>query len=297
MHDDRKLVEDRIARYLNDLVRPALHTACAALTVTAWHVPGEPVPVAEALRVPDDDFRPFAVGEPWGGPWSTTWFRFTGRIPPEWASERVEAVIDLGFDPGRGPGGQAEGLVHTLDGRALHGLHPLNRAVLVSPAAQAGAEVDFLVEAAANPGIDGAHGHDTHFGDRATAGDAPLYRLVSADLAVRDEQVWQLIHDVEVLDQLMRELDPRPRAGTRSCVRWSAPRTRPTPGTCQARRARPAPNSPTRSPVPRTPPHTGSVPWATRTSTRPGCGRSVRRYASACAPSRTSSRWPKSTPS
>lgn len=208
MHDDRKLVEDRIARYLAHRVRPALYTARTALAVTAWHVPGEPVPAAEALRVPESSYRPFAVGEPWGTAWSTTWFRFSGRIPQEWAGARVEAVIDLGFDPGRGPNGQAEGLVHTLDGRALHGLHPLNQAVLISPRAQAGSGVDLLVEAAANPGIDGAHGRDTHLGDRATAGDAPLYRLVRAELAVRDSQVWGLLHDVEVLDQLMHELDP-----------------------------------------------------------------------------------------
>jgi alpha-mannosidase len=241
VHDDRKLVEDRIARYLTHQVRPALHTARAELTVTAWPVPGEPVPVAEVLRVPEADYRPFAVGEPWGGPWSTVWLRFSGRIPPQWAGQRVEALIDLGFDPGRGPGGQAEGLVHTLDGRALHGLHPLNQAVLISPHAEAGAPVDLLVEAAANPGIDGAHGRGTHFGDRATAGDEPLYRLVTAELAVRDEQVWQLLHDVEVLDQLMRALDPANprRAEVMRALERAADATDPrdVPGTAAAARA------------------------------------------------------------
>ncbi len=208
MHDDRKLVEDRISRYLDHHLRPALYTARAALTVKAWPVPGEPVPVAEVLQVPEADYLPFAIGESWGGPWSTTWFRFSGQVPEEWAGQRVEAVIDLGFDPNRGPGGQAEGLVHTLDGRALHGLHPMNRAVLIAANAEPGEPVDFLVEAAANPGIESAHGRNQHFGDLATAGTDPLYRLVSADLSVRDEEVWQLIHDVEVLDQLMRALDP-----------------------------------------------------------------------------------------
>ncbi|HEX4788804.1 MAG TPA: glycoside hydrolase family 38 C-terminal domain-containing protein [Actinospica sp.] len=241
MHDDRKLVEDRISRYLDRHLRTALHTARAALTVRAWAVPGEPVPVAEALRVPEADYLPFAIGERWGGPWSTTWFRLTGRVPAEWAGKRVEAVIDLGFDPDRGPGGQAEGLVHTADGRALHGLHPMNRAVLVAPNAAAGQEVDFLVEAAANPGIESAHGRDTHFGDRATAGEDPLYRLVSADLAVRDEEVWQLIHDVEVLDQLMRELpyqSPRRHELLRALERAAdATDLHDVPGTAGAARA------------------------------------------------------------
>jgi hypothetical protein len=55
VHDDRRLVEDRISRYLDRRFRPAHHTARAAraaLTVKAWHVPGEPVAVADALRVP-----------------------------------------------------------------------------------------------------------------------------------------------------------------------------------------------------------------------------------------------------
>ena len=208
MHDDRKLVEDRVSRYLDRHLRSALYTARAALSVKARHVPGEPVPVAEALRAPAAEYLPFTIGETWGGPWSTTWFRITGPIPAEWAGARIEAVFDLGFDPTRGPGGQAEGLVHTLEGRAVHGLHPMNRAVLITPELLAGdGTVDFLVEAAANPGIESAHARDMHFGDRETAGDEPLYRLVAADLAVRDEEVWQLIHDVEVLDQLMRALD------------------------------------------------------------------------------------------
>ncbi|MBR7836595.1 alpha-mannosidase [Actinospica durhamensis] len=208
MHDDRKLVEDRISRYLDRHLRPALYTAHAALSLKARHVPGEPVPVAEALRAPEAEYLPFTLGQTWGGPWSTTWFRVTGPIPAEWAGERIEAVFDLGFDPTRGPGGQAEGLVHSLEGWAVHGLHPMNRAVLITPELRAvDGTVDFLLEAAANPAIESAHARDMHFGDRETAGEEPLYRLVAAELAVRDEEIWQLIHDVEVLDQLMRALD------------------------------------------------------------------------------------------
>ena len=240
MHDDRKLVEDRISRYLSHMVRPALYTDRATLNVRAWQVPGEPVPVAEVLRLSAADFLPFAIGEPWGGPWSTTWFRFSGQVPAEWAGRRVEAVIDLGFDPTRGPGGQAEGLVHTLDGRALHGLHPLNRAVLISVDATPGTDIDFLVEAAANPGIQSAEGNNTHFGDKATAGDDPIYRLVSAELAVRDQEVWHLMHDVEVLDQLMRELDlasPRRHEIMRALERAAdATDPRDVPGTAAAAR-------------------------------------------------------------
>ena len=55
-------------------------------------------------------------------------------------------------------------------------------------------------------GSTAASGAGSRYGDPVTAGDAPLYRLRHADIALRDENVWQLIHDVEVLDGLMRAL-------------------------------------------------------------------------------------------
>ncbi len=60
-------------------------------------------------------YVPIEPGTPWGPPWSTTWFRVTGKVPPEWKDARVEAVIDFGFND-RSPGFQAEGLVSTRTG-------------------------------------------------------------------------------------------------------------------------------------------------------------------------------------
>ncbi|MFD8278923.1 alpha-mannosidase [Streptomyces solisilvae] len=203
MHDDRHTVEERIAKFIAERLRPALHSDRVPLEVAAWHIPGEPVPVADALRA---EYRPFITGGSWGGPWSTTWFRTTATIPERWAGRRVEALFDLGFDLSHGPGGQAEGLVHTADGTPLQGLHPHNRSVPLTPRAVGGESVCLLVEAAANPPIAGATGIGTHYGHRLTAGEEELYRLRRADLVVREEDVWQLLHDMEVLDELMREL-------------------------------------------------------------------------------------------
>ncbi|WP_328584017.1 alpha-mannosidase [Streptomyces sp. NBC_00370] len=209
MHDDRELVEGRIAKFLERQLRPALYSDARSLTLDAWQVDGEPVPVADALVA---DYRPMKTGESWGGPWSTTWLRATAEIPAEWTGRRVEAVFDLGFDLTRGPGGQAEGLVHDAHGSPLQGLHPYNRSVLLSNSATGGEAVNLLVELAANPNISGSQARGTHFGSRETAGDAHLYVLESAEIAVREEAVWHLIHDMEVLDELMREL---PEGATR----------------------------------------------------------------------------------
>ncbi|MFJ2200768.1 alpha-mannosidase [Streptomyces violaceusniger] len=203
MHDDRHAVEERIAKFIAERLRPALYGDRVPLEVAAWHLPGEPVPVADALRA---EYRPFVIGGSWGGPWSTTWFRATATVPERWAGRRVEALFDLGFDLSRGPGGQAEGLVHDADGTPLQGLHSHNRSVPLTPRAVGGESVCLLVEAAANPPIVGSAGIGTHYGHRLTAGEEDLYQLRRADLVVREEDVWQLLHDMEVLDELMREL-------------------------------------------------------------------------------------------
>ncbi|MFH8568234.1 alpha-mannosidase [Streptomyces sp. NPDC017993] len=207
MHDDRLLVEGRLERALGQFIRPAQYAARVPLRLTAWHVPGEPVPVREALRA---RYEQFAVGDAWGPPWSTSWFRLAGEVPQEWAGLRVEAVLDPGFS-GDGPGFQAEGLVHDADGVPLKGIHPRNRHVPVGAPARGGEDVRLLLEAAANPAVLRDF-RPTALGDITTAPDRPLYRFASADLAVLDETVWQLILDIEVLSELMHELPAdRPR--------------------------------------------------------------------------------------
>ncbi|MQA06917.1 MAG: alpha-mannosidase, partial [Streptosporangiales bacterium] len=161
--------------------------------------PGEPVPVAAALAA---EYAPAAVGDPWGPPWGTTWLRLTGAVPPAWTGRAVEAVVDLGFDIFR-TGFQCEGLVYTRAGDVVKGLNPRNAWVRVADAAAGGEQVEYYVEAAANPSIDGPV---TGLGDPATAGDGPLYAVRRAELAVFDEQVWELVQDLEVLEGLMHEL-------------------------------------------------------------------------------------------
>ncbi len=207
MHDDRTLVEGRLNRALEQFIRPAVHTATVPLTIGAWHVRGEPVPVARALAA---DYEPFEPGTAWGSPWATSWFRLEGEVPRQWAGRRVEVVVDLGFS-GDAPGFQAEGLVYDADGVPVKGVHPLNRHVPVAVRAAGGEPVRLLLEAAANPAV--LHGfRPTPLGDVLTAGEDPLYRFGSAVLAVLDETVWHLTLDVDVLAELMRELadtDPR----------------------------------------------------------------------------------------
>lgn len=204
MHDRWTAEEDRIYRFLDGILRPALHPQRIPLDISAWHAPGEPVPVRIALRA---DYAPFLTGDAWGRPWSTTWFRLEARVPERWAGRRVEALVDLGSgDFGPGPARPAEALVHDASGVPLQGLHGAGEPVTISAASDGGEHVRLLVEAAATPFVDTCTGPFARFGNPATAGGEPLYRFRAADLAVRDEGVWQLIHDIEILGRLMREL-------------------------------------------------------------------------------------------
>jgi alpha-mannosidase len=208
MHDNSTLVRARIARFVSERVTPALYHSVAPLTVTAWEVPDEPVPFAEAVR---QSFVPFSVGTMWGAPWGTTWFHLTGAVPAQWASladagfdGRVELVLDLGFLSGQ-PGFQAEGLVFDPDGRIVKAIEPRNNHVPVL--AGTGGAIDVYVEAASNPDV----GSDWSFrptpvGDKATAGSEPIYRLRSMDVALLDTVVWELERDIWTLTGLMDEL-------------------------------------------------------------------------------------------
>ncbi|MFD7019607.1 alpha-mannosidase [Streptomyces sp. NPDC059928] len=203
MHDDRGLVEARLKRVLDERVRPAVYPESVPLEVAVWHAPGEPVPVADGLA---GEPRPIAVGDMWGAPWGTSWFRVTGTVPKEWAGKSVEAILDLGFDENM-PGFQCEGLVYRPDGTPVKGLNPRNQWVRVGAPVDGGEEVRLHVEAASNPVILDYHPFlPTQLGDRETAGSEPQYKLARMDLAVFDETVWRLVIDLEVLDELMREL-------------------------------------------------------------------------------------------
>jgi alpha-mannosidase len=205
VHDDRAVVEARLRRVMDERVRPALRSARRPLEVEAWDVPGEPVPVGEALAA---TYRPFAVGAPWGRPWGTTWFRLRGRVPDEWRGRRVEAVVNLGFT--NAPGFQAEGMLWGPDpGGAdrwvpLRGLHPFNHDIAVADPAAGGEVVDLLVEAAANPTLTDHRPNPSS--DLLTSGDAPIYSLARAELVVVEADVVELREDVRTLTELMAEL-------------------------------------------------------------------------------------------
>ncbi|HET9076642.1 MAG TPA: glycoside hydrolase family 38 C-terminal domain-containing protein [Acidimicrobiales bacterium] len=196
------LTADQVREFAASVIRPAVHPDRVPLEVAALHLPGEPCPAREAVA---GVFSPFRVGDRWGGMWSTTWFRFRGRIPPEWAGREVAALVHLGG--ARSVGFSAEGLVFDSGLRPVQGLHHEHREVPVSPAARGGEPVEFYVEAAANP-IPRWHVRDWPRLDPDYDG-APLYALEQAELASWDRAAEALWFDVRLAADLAERLPER----------------------------------------------------------------------------------------
>ncbi len=208
MHDDRVIVEARLDRFLRERLQPALYSPGLPVTVERWDCPGEPVSFYRALA---QVFRPARAGDAWGEPWSTTWLRLVGEVPPgfgEAPSLAAELVIDLGFNTAQA-GFQAEGLAWRSDGTLVKAISPRNSYVGISQlgSALAGNQFKLYVEAAGNPNIlqlDDLRPDPN--GLRETAGREPLYRLGAIVLAERRIEVAGLLADAVALAGLMREL-------------------------------------------------------------------------------------------
>lgn len=206
MHDNRKITEGRVDRFVRDSLVPALYLQTVPLSIGVWDDLDEPLPFAHAVG---RDYRPIALPYTWGKAWSTSWFHVTGQVPQEWlrgddAATRVELVIDLGFTHDR-PGFQVEGLAYRPDGTTIKSINPRSSYVPVPQSGDGG--IDLFVEGAANPNIAGDWTwKPTQLGDKSTSGDELLYVLEQCDIALMDVTVWELLQDVWTLDGLMKEL-------------------------------------------------------------------------------------------
>ena len=205
MHDDRRLTEVRLDRFVRERLAPAVYPRSVPLTLSSWDVPDEPVPALEALR---QEFTPQEHGAAWGRPWSTKWLRLEGQVPDGWgtaADTSVEIIVDLGFSSDL-PGFQCEGIAWRPDGTIIKAISPRNQYVPLKLLGS-GMAVDFYVEAAANPDLSqGWTFAATPYGDKATSGDEPKYRLGRIAIAELHQTVWELHQDVWTLSGLMHEL-------------------------------------------------------------------------------------------
>ena len=175
--------------------REAVHE----VDISVYHVGGEPVGIDRAMRA---RFKPFSVGQAWGSPWDTTWFRVRGTVPAGWKGRTAVLVVRLTGATG-GTGFTAEGMVWK-DGEPLQGLSPNHDEVVVADPAAGGESFELLIEAAANPRVDSAvQPPPMHLPD---FGAPPTQVLVACHLAVANREVEALYEDWSLLTELYDHL-------------------------------------------------------------------------------------------
>ncbi|MDO5287130.1 MAG: glycoside hydrolase family 38 C-terminal domain-containing protein [Actinomycetia bacterium] len=198
MHTSLSSLPTRVAR-AHGRVKAAVYSHRTPARLEAHHLPGEPVPFAEATAA---DFTPFSVGEPWGKGWSTSWFKVSATLPAD-AEGRWELVVDPGFSSDS-TGFQAEALAWTTEGRVIKGIHPDNRYLPVPGEIRPGDTWTLYLEAASNPAIH--HPGQTAYSDLDTTPPNPIYSFRCCDLARLEEEVFALDLDLAVLNELQGEL-------------------------------------------------------------------------------------------
>jgi alpha-mannosidase len=190
----------RLQQVLDRWLTPAVHAERCPIEVSALTVP-DPISYDDAVA---GEYRPFAVGEPWGRPWGTTWFRLSGHVPAAWREQSVALVLDLG---GLASTGFTCEALAWKGGRPWRGVSPNHRSLPVE-----GESVDLLVEAAANPKAPWS-GPDRAPSMLALRDSRELlFVLRQAELVRSDELVRQLELDFRVLLELALALGEEPRA-------------------------------------------------------------------------------------
>ncbi len=184
MHKQVIEIEERIKLAPERFIVPLIHRNELVLSVEAASVGGEPIPYWQAISLP---FKVFEIGDSWGARWDTTWFKFSGTVPFHWQGEQVMAVVNLSHEQLKNAGN--EGTVW-LDGKVLTAVDSRQRSFLLIESALGGENIEFYVEAAANPVVKKFLPGDDLLMPEYDG--EPLYRLDSAKLVTHDEQAYQL---------------------------------------------------------------------------------------------------------
>ena len=117
MHENQNLTFGRVARVLEERLRPAIYSQPHPLDIASHAVGGEPIPVEDGLAAV---YEPIGVGAWWGRAWDTTWLRITGTVPAEFTGP-VSIPITAQSGPPDATQNSSIDRLDTLDGRFVNG--------------------------------------------------------------------------------------------------------------------------------------------------------------------------------
>ena len=191
-----KLYEDRVGRFLGRLQGGLVLVERTPLAAR-YCQSEDPVPFDERERA---GMQEIEKGQTWGRTWDSAWFHITGTVPAAWKGNKV--VAHLGF------GGEA--CVFDQDGCPVYGLtngsvfseHYGKDMYYLLDSCLGGETVDLWVETAANGLFGVMRDSDPPRSDPQRHGRYEG-RVTDLELCAFDEEMWQLMHDVGVLDSLM----------------------------------------------------------------------------------------------
>lgn len=195
--------EARIRQALSRIA-PLIYPQTVPLEIAAWHVHGEPVPASKAMKA---RYEPFAIGDFWGPPWDTSWFRFRGVVPKDWKGREVVALVRFLYKGTEGF--TSEGLVYQ-NGQPVRAINLHRREVDIASRAKGGEKFEFFVEGASNGGTSFqgvAEGLNLPDYD-----GQPVYKLEQADLAYVDRAAFDFYYDFKVA---MEAMDAMPEGSQR----------------------------------------------------------------------------------
>ena len=164
-----------------------------SIALEAEHfVTEEPVSFAEKDKY---EFKPIKKGAAWGGNWQCAWFHLTGKIPAEWAGEKVAARLDIG----------GEALAFSVEGIPLQGItngsifwaNFINEYLPIHDSAQGGELVELWLDTAANDYFGMQMSMHPRLDTDKPAGQT-VAKINHLELCVVDEDVRELSIDIEI---------------------------------------------------------------------------------------------------
>ena len=194
-----RVYEDRVSRFLDRLQGGLVFDGRIPLKAEYCRSEDQ-APFGKRL---DGTFEEITQGEVWGQAWDSAWFHITGMVPAGWKGRKV--VAHLGF------GGEA--CVFDDDGCPVYGLsngsvfkvHFGKDVYFLYDVCEGGEAVDLWVETAAN-GLFGIKREADPSRNMPQRHGRYEGRVTDLELCVFDEGMWHLMHDVRVLDSVMRAL-------------------------------------------------------------------------------------------